>query len=275
MTESLGRWRQSLEWCFGVFVHLTFLTSFTRLCPSGKLLSDSLPPVGALDECHTSLDSRVGNAMESVTLSHSHSHSTCHTHTQPSLVWSWTSMYDGVWSTSAVPGRTPGRHEPLKAWAKRYHLSDPARRWRYMPRLTRRSQQCWGRNIAVGSARNTACRRIRRNCHRVRHLWIIRFVSMTLWYLVRHNAGLNRTTNNAGVWSCLFWRSRHRWSWRRNVSSTSASSCIAWDHPSSGRMSYSSEAETAATIPIATSFSFGFNWTRDKASVTPFLSLFR
>ena len=66
MTESLGRCRQSLEWRFGMFVHLCFLTSFTRLCPSGNVLSDTLPPVGTLDEYHISLDSRVGNAMETV-----------------------------------------------------------------------------------------------------------------------------------------------------------------------------------------------------------------
>ena len=66
MTESLGRCWQSLERCFGVFVHLSFLTSFTRLCPSGNVLADTLPLIGTLDECHTSLDSRMGKAMETV-----------------------------------------------------------------------------------------------------------------------------------------------------------------------------------------------------------------
>ena len=65
MTESLGRCRQTLECCLGMFVHLCFLTGFTRLCPSRNVLSDTLPPVSTLDEYHTSLDSRVGNVMES------------------------------------------------------------------------------------------------------------------------------------------------------------------------------------------------------------------
>ena len=65
-TESLGRCWQSLERCFDVFVHLSFLTSFTRLCPPGNVLLDTLPPIVTLDECHTSLDSRLGKAMETV-----------------------------------------------------------------------------------------------------------------------------------------------------------------------------------------------------------------
>ena len=47
-------------WC------VCFLTRFTRLCPSGDVVSDTLPPVSTLDECHTSLDSWVGNAMDTV-----------------------------------------------------------------------------------------------------------------------------------------------------------------------------------------------------------------
>ena len=87
-----------------------------------------------------------------------------------------------------------------------------------------------------------------------------------MWYLVRHNTGWTRTTNTSWRLRLLYSEeSRRRWSWRRNVSSTSASSCTAWDHPSSGRMSYSSEAETAATIQFAAIFCFGCNWTRDKA----------
>ena len=43
---------------------------------------------------------------------------------------------------------------------------------------------------------------------------------------------------------------------------------------SSGRMSCSSEAEASATIQFTAFFSFGCNWTRDKASATPLLSPF-
>ena len=50
---------------------------------------------------------------------------------------------------------------------------------------------------------------------------------------------------------------------------------VNYSHPSSGRMSCSSEAETAATIQFAAILCFGCNWTRDKASATLFLSPFR
>lgn len=57
----------------------------------------------------------------------------------------------------------------------------------------------------------------------------------------------NATGTNTGVLSCLLCRSFYRWSHNRNVSSTSTSSCTAWEDHSSGNVS-SANTEKAATI---------------------------
>ena len=208
MTESLGRWRQSLERCFGVFVHLCFLTSFTRLCPSGNVLSDALPPIGTLDECHTSLDSRVGNAMETV------EHNALQCRRDKDASWRDTDVRPHLCVVLAFNQAwfEPGRRcvmvcdPPLQRLIALLGYTNLRRRGKSVNICRLRNEDgvaCpgWrgvvdntgGRNIAVVSARNTACRRIRRNCHRGRNWWRICFVSM--WYLVRHNTGWNWTRN--------------------------------------------------------------------------------
>ena len=184
MTESLGRWRQSLERCFGVFVHLCFLTSFTRLCPSGNVLSDTLPPVGTLDECHTSLDSRVGNAMETV------EHNALQCRRDKDASWRDTDVRPHLCVVLAFNQAwfEPGRRcvmvcdPPLQRLIALLGYTNLRRRGKSVNICRLRNEDgvaCpgWrgivdntgGRNIAVVSAQNTACRRIRRNCHRGRN----------------------------------------------------------------------------------------------------------